>query len=154
VALEAARAATQVIDKTSEDLITVRSDNLPLAGEVPFDRREFNKSILGLRKKYRFEKKELSFKIAKILALRGDKREAVLTLKGGVEDVLLEADEASKKLEADMRCYLGLLYEEMGQSLLALREFRRVLKDFQPNHAEAQRGVERLRKQAGDRASN
>ncbi len=154
VALEAARAATQVIDKASEDLITVRSDNLPLAGEVPFDRREYNKSILGLRRKYRFEKKDLSFKVAKILALRGDKKEAVLTLRGGVEDVLLEVDDASKKLEADMRCYLGLLYEEMGQSLLALREFRRVLKDFQPDHVEAQRGVERLRKQAGDRASN
>ena len=154
-ALEAAKEALAVLDSSSEDLVTLRAESVPLTGEVRFDRREYNRSIVSLRKMFRREKKDVAFKEAKILALQGDKTEAILTLKRATEDTPIDSDEAMKKLEADIRCYLGILYEDLGQPRLALKEFRKVLKDCVPDHAESLRGVERLRRYSGqDRPGN
>ncbi len=153
-ALDSAKRATEVIDKVSEDLVAMSVDNVALAGEIPFDRREYNRSVLGLRKHYRQDKKELAYKMAKLLALTAQTKEAVLTLRSAIDDKLLDPSDESKKLEANIRCYLGLLYEELNQPLAALTEYRKVLKDLIPNHAECERGIERLKRHGADRASN
>ncbi len=153
-ALEAARKATKLIDKLSEDLVALSVDSVALAGEIPFDRRDYNRSVFGLRKQYRHEKKELAYKTAKILALSGETKEAVLTLRAAIDDKLLEPSDESRRLEGDIRCYLGLLYEELKQPLAALTEYRKVLKDLVPKHLECERGIERLKRHGGNRASN
>ena len=153
-ALEAARKATKVIDRLSEDLVALSVDSVALAGEIPFDRRDYNRSVFGLRKQYRHEKKELAYKTARILVLSGETKEAVLTLRAAIDDKLLELSDESRRLEADIRCYLGLLYEELKQPLAALTEYRKVLKDLVPKHLECERGIERLKRHGGNRASN
>ena len=153
-ALDAGKAALQLIDEANQDLVTLRFDSVTLSDNFSFDRREYNRSILSLRKAFRREKKETQFRIGRILAVLDDKKEAILTLRSAIEDHLIDADNSGRTLEADIRCFLGLLYEDLNQPLAALREYRKVLDEVEPGHAECSRAVERLRRKAGEKAGN
>ncbi|MBI4604891.1 MAG: tetratricopeptide repeat protein [Planctomycetes bacterium] len=157
LAVDAYRAALRVLDGLTGELVTLRGDAVPTGGSLPFDRREYNRSVLDLRKSYRTEKHDVSLKVSKALSLAGEKKEAMVVLKGLVDDLAFDGSGASRKLEAGARCYMGLLYEDLGQPVFALREYRKVLKDLDASHAECLRGVDRVRRQTqsgGDRSSN
>lgn len=154
--LGAYRAALGVIETLNERLVTLRFDKSALDGNPPFDRREYNRSVLDLRRRFRRQKLEISLEIAKIQSLEADRKEAMLTLKTaiGAASSLPDVDPESKALEASMRCHLGILYEQVGQPVLALKEFRKVLADLDPKHAETLLGVERIRRHARTQAGN
>jgi len=154
--LGAYRAALAVIETLNEGLVTLRFEQSPLDVGPSFDRREYNRSVLDLRRRFRRQKLEISLEIAKIQSLDEDRKEAMLTLKTAINaaSTLPDVDAVSKALEANMRCHLGLLYEQVGQPVLALKEFRTVLKDLDPKHPETLRGVERLRRHARTQAGN
>jgi hypothetical protein len=120
---------------------------LPSEAELPFDRREYNRSVLDLREKRRHERLLVLFEMAKVQAMLGKKKEAVLGLRTAVNDAAVEPGERSKKLQIAMRSYLGLLYEQNNERVLAVREYRKVLDDLDPENEAARQGIERLRRQ-------
>jgi len=155
-ALEAAKTADSLLEKLEAGLTALRFEEIPAGVELPFDRREYNRSVMDLRKRFRGKQQQLHFTAAKAKCLLGDKKEGILDLRRAIDDLAVDAPKDSKKLEADMRTFLGTLYEEMGQPLLALKEYRKVLKDVDPQHEESKRGIERLKRHArqGSEASN
>lgn len=145
LSLRSCREAMGVMDKLNENLGTLRAEAVALIGDLPFARREYNRSVFKLRRTYRQKKLELSFQAAKILSIQGDKKAAMLTLRQLVKEIQILEGEFTD-LEAQARCYLALLYEEAGRSLLALKEFRTVLKNLDSEHVESVRGIKRLRR--------
>jgi tetratricopeptide (TPR) repeat protein len=152
-ALQAAMKADSLLDKLADALTTLRFEDVPEGVELPFDRREYNRSVLDLRKTFRLKQRGLQLTIARIKVILGEKKEGILVLRRIIEDLGIDASDESRKIEADARAFLGTLYEEMGQALLALKEYRKVLKDLDPRHVESTKGMERLRRltrQAGE----
>ena len=151
LSLRSCREATQVMDKLNQNLAMLRAEAMVLTGDLPYARRDYNRSVFELRRAYRQKKLELSFQVAKILSIQGDKKAAMLTLRQLVKEIQI-VDGQFKDLEAKARCYLAVLYEEAGRPLLALKQFRKVLDDLDSEHAESVRGIKRLRRrdQAAD----
>ena len=81
LALESYREALKRLQDVNSGLRTLHADALPSDLEETFDRRAYNRSILDLRRHYRLERIETTFKAAKILAMTGKKRQAVLDLR-------------------------------------------------------------------------
>jgi tetratricopeptide (TPR) repeat protein len=146
-ALESYEKAASLFDRFGGELSTLRIEELPPGVELPFNRREHNRSVIDLRRMYRLRKQESVFQSAKIRSLLGEQKEAVLLLRAGIDDLALEDSAQARKVETGMRSYLGVLYEEMGQPLLALKEYRKVLADLDAENPECLRGMERLRRQ-------
>jgi tetratricopeptide (TPR) repeat protein len=145
-ALEASATADTLLDQIAKDHTALRFEEIPAGIELPFDRREYNRSVMDLRKRFRLKRQELQFATAKIKCLLGDKKEGMLILRRTIDDIATDPTEGSKKIEAGMRAFLGTLYEEMGSPLLALKEYRKVLQDVDPQHAECAKGLDRLKK--------
>jgi tetratricopeptide (TPR) repeat protein len=145
LSLRSCRESTAVMDKLTHDLAAMRAEAVEATGGLPFARRDYNRSVFRLRRTYRAKKLELSFQTAKVLAIQGDKKPAMLTLRQLVKEIQI-VDGEFKNLEARARCYLALLYEDVGRPLLALKQFRKVLDDLDPEHSESLRGIKRLRR--------
>jgi hypothetical protein len=148
-ALASYQAALSRLEKFNEELTTLRFEELPAGMDLPFDRRDYNRSVLDLRKSYRRQKEEAQFQAAKLMALLGEQKEALILLRRALDDLAVDPPGNTKKLEAEIRTYLGLLYEELGQPVVALREFRKVIGDLDAKNQEAQEGVKRLRRSQG-----
>jgi tetratricopeptide (TPR) repeat protein len=142
------RDALQLIEKAGDQLVALRAEDMPAAEALPFDRRAHNRSVLDVRRRMRQRRVELQFSLAKIEAMSGEKQAAMLTLNGAIGNAAQEEGEPWRKLQGQMRTYLGLLYEEAGEPLAALRQFRQVLQDLDPEQEDCKRGVERLRRKA------
>lgn len=147
LSLRSCREATAVMEELNHNLATLRVEAVALIGDLPFARREYNRTVFELRRTYRKKKLELTFQIAKILSIQGDKKAAMLSLRQLIKETqILEGE--FKDLEAQARCYLALLYEEAERPLLALQQFRKVLEDLDSEHAESVRGIKRLRRRS------
>jgi DNA-binding transcriptional MerR regulator len=151
-ALDRGLRALGLIEKLKDQLVALRAEDMPAVEELAFDRREYNRSVVDIRRRLRRQALEQQFSIAKIEAMLGEKEKGMLALKGAIDEAVLEDGDEWRRLEVQMRTYLGLLHEEAGQPLLALKQFRDVLKRLDPNQAECRRGLERLRRQSEETA--
>jgi hypothetical protein len=120
--------------------------DLPVDIDLPFDRRDYNRSIMELRVEYRQRRFEASFQIAKVRILLGDTKEGLKVLQTVIDTIALESDKSLAGLEAKMRVYLGLLYEQLDRPLLAFREYRYVLDQLDSENQAAAQAVDRLRR--------
>ena len=148
-ALASYEAAAEVLQRKGGDLSTLRFEDIPQGAEPPFDRREYNRSVVELRRALRIRRYEALLQAAKARSLLGDAREAMLILRRAAADLGLEPTDRSKKLEAEVRSFLGLLYEGAGENLLALKEYRKVIRDIDPANEACKKAVDRLRRTAG-----
>jgi tetratricopeptide (TPR) repeat protein len=160
-ALDAFDKALSLIESLGENLTVLRVSDLPSQIELSFDRREYNRSVLGLREKYELQRHEVLYRKGKIKALLGETKEALLALRTTADEVAVLKTEEARKLEGAVRSYLGLLYEELGEFSLAHREYRRVIDKLDPQNKDCQQGIDRIkrrmstgrgdRNEAGDR---
>ena len=148
-ALASYEAAAEVLERTGGGLSTLRFEDIPDGVQPPYDRREYNRSVVELRRSLRIRRFEALLQAAKTRSLLGDAREAMLILRRAASELGLEPTDRSKKLEAEVRSFLGLLYEGAGENLLALREYRKVIRDIDPNHEACKKAVDRLKRTAG-----
>lgn len=148
-ALASYTAAAEVLERTGGNLSTLRFEDIPDSVQPAFDRRDYNRSVVELRRSLRVRRYEALFKSAKTRSLLGDAREAMLILRRAAVDLGLEPTDRSKKLEAEVRCFLGLLYEGAGENLLALKEYRKVIRDIDPSNEACKKAVDRLKRTAG-----
>lgn len=145
-ALKSYRAALDALDKRVSSLTVVGPTDLPGNFELLYDRREFNRSVLGLRERLRYRRFEVRFSIVKILTVRNENEAALRELAVMIQEVSGDPSEEFRRLEASMRSFLGLLYEKLDRPLLAFQEYRKVLDELDPNDQASRDGVERLRK--------
>lgn len=145
LAREAYQSAAEVLDRTSKRMRTLSWDSIPADVEATFDRRSYNRSVLGLRTSYLLEEVDARYKAAKVQAMLGEKKAAVLELRKALREVAYEETPESESLQVRLRQYLGLLFEDMDQPLLAYREYRTILEELDAGNPLAARGVERIR---------
>ena len=80
-------------------------------------------------------------------AAQEDPKKAVVALRQGLETLNASTELKDKKpIEADLRAMLGVVYESMGQEVLAVKEYLKVVKDLDRTNQVCRRGYERLRK--------
>ena len=142
----------KLLENSSQRLVTLRHEDLPMVEELPFDRREFNLSVFAVRKDARLRAARVRFDLAKIDALVGTSEAVMISLGALVGDIALEKGAPWRELETDVRVYLGLLFERTNKPRLALRQYRAVLDRLDPERRECVSGMERLRRRlpAGD----
>jgi hypothetical protein len=149
-ALASYEAAASILERKGGDLSTLRFEDIPENAQPSFDRREYNRTVVELRKNLRIRRYQALLQAAKTRSLLGDRKEALLILRRAAADLALDPTDASKKLEAEIRSFLGLLYEGAAENLLALREYRKVIRDLDPNNEACRKAVERLKKNVND----
>jgi tetratricopeptide (TPR) repeat protein len=149
-ALQGYETARKQILENLRGLRSMRAEELIPGHQLPFERREYNRTVIEVRKAYEAQLARLALKIAKAEALLGDRKKAALTLRAGLQDLGLAIElPGAKVLEAELRRYLGLIYETLGQDILALEEYRKVLGELDPEDENCRKAVERLRRKAG-----
>jgi tetratricopeptide (TPR) repeat protein len=138
--------ALALIEAMSTELVALQAEELPTAEDLPFDRREHNQSVKDIRLRHRLLRAEVLCSLAEAESLLGRKEEAMKRLRVAVDEVVLEEGEAWRKIEAEMRTHLGLLYEGDDKPALALQQFRQVLEKIDPERMDAKQGAARVRR--------
>ncbi|MCZ6792412.1 MAG: hypothetical protein O7J95_02215 [Planctomycetota bacterium] len=157
--LEHLLAALDGYDRTQKTLRAelerqrvLRSEDLVNVDGLPFETRLHNRDVLDVRRSYETEIVDLYLKRARIHSLMGRYKKAFAELRGGIDylSLTLEVNDR-RKLESSLRSYLGLTYENLGEDLLALKQYRQVLRKIDENHKVSKQGIERLRKKSNRR---
>lgn len=148
-ASEAYRSALEIAEKRLASLVVLGPADLPEGFELVYDRREFNRSVLGLRERLRRRKFEVLLSAVRIRVVRNENEAALKDLRALVQEVAADSGKDSRAIEASARSLLGLLYEKLGRPLLAFQEYRKVLDDLDPGDRASREGIERLRRRVG-----
>lgn len=147
-ALEALQSARKLLEANMRDLLALRTSDLPILESLPFEPRAYNRTVLEVRSSYESELIRVFIKTARVRALLGDRKEAVLALQDALANISLSPRLAeAKELEVEVRSYLGVNYETLGKSALALREYQKVVRDLDPKNETCLRGLERLKRE-------
>jgi hypothetical protein len=150
-ALKDLKAARELIESAMRRLVALRVEDLPVLETLPFERRAHNRTLLEVRMEYEAELVRVLLKTARVQAQLGDRKQTILALQAGLENLTLTPDlPAAKELEIELRSFLGLNYETIGKDSLALREYRRVLDRLDAGNEACRHGVERLRRRANE----
>ena len=146
-ALEGYSLAEKKIVESMGNIQVMSSVDIPQLGTLPFERRAHNRNALAVREELEKEGIRLSIKKARVYRLQEDPKKAVVALRQGLETLNASTELKDKKaLEADLRAMLGVVYESMGQEVLAVKEYLKVVKDLDRTNPVCRRGYERLRK--------
>ena len=146
-ALEGYSLAEKKIVESMGNIQVMSSVDIPQLGTLPFERRAHNRNALAVREELEKEGIRLSIKKARVYRLQEDPKKAVVALRQGLETLNASTELKDKKaLEADLRAMLGVVYESMGQEILAVKEYLKVVKDLDRTNPVCRRGYERLRK--------
>ena len=146
-ALEGYSLAEKKIVESMGNIQVMSAVDIPQLGTLPFERRAHNRNALAVREELEKEGIRLSIKKARVYRLQEDPKKAVVALRQGLETLNASTELREKKaLEADLRAMLGVVYESMGQEVLAVKEYLKVVKDLDRTNPVCRRGYERLRK--------
>jgi len=136
--------AMRLVVSAREELTLLGVGDLPVEDVLPFDRREHNREVAMVRGSFRMRRAQLALEAAKLEARLGRSSNATARLSEMLLEVTQEEGKDWRALETEIRTYLGLVLEGSGQASLALRQFRIVLQDLDPERDDCQRGVRRL----------
>ena len=146
-ALEGYSLAEKKIAELMGNIQVMSAADIPQLETLPFERRTHNRNALAVREELEEKGIRLSIKKARVYRLQEDPKKAVVTLRQGLETLSASAEIKDKKvIEADLRAMLGVVYESMGQEVLAVKEYLKVVKDLDRTNPVCRRGYERLRK--------
>lgn len=146
-ALKGYSLAEKKIAESMGNIQVMSAGDIPQLGTLPFERRAHNRNALAVREELEKEGIRLSIKKARVYRLQEDPKKAVVALRQGLETLNASAEIKDKKaIEADLRAMLGVVYESMGQEVLAVKEYLKVVKDLDRTNPVCRRGYERLRK--------
>lgn len=145
-ALAAFDAALEISKTSLERLEVLQPDGIPPGFDLVYDRRQYNRGVVDLRDRLRRERFDIEFRRARTLALKGEELDAIKALRAVANDMAVDSSDEAKRIQASVRAYLGVLYEKMGRPVLALREYRRIVDDIDPEHADAVQGIARLQR--------
>ncbi len=146
-ALEGYSLAEKKIVESMGNIQVMSAVDIPQLGTLPFERRAHNRNALAVREELEKEGIRLSIKKARVYRLQEDPKKAVGALRQGLETLNASTELKDKKaLEAELRAMLGVVYESMGQEVLAVKEYLKVVKDLDRTNPVCRRGYERLRK--------
>lgn len=143
-ALERFDEAMRLVVSAREELTLLGVGDLPVEDVLPFDRREHNREVAMVRGSFRMRRAQLALEAAKLESRLGRATNATARLSEMLLEVTQEEGKDWRALETEIRTYLGLVFEGAGQPGLALRQFRIVLQDLDPDRDECQRGARRL----------
>jgi tetratricopeptide (TPR) repeat protein len=146
-ALEGYSLAEKKIAESMGNIQVMSAGDIPQFDTLPFERRAHNRNALAVREELEEKGIRLSIKKARVYRLQEDPKKAVVALRQGLETLNASAEVKDKKaIEADLRAMLGVVYESMGQEVLAVKEYLKVVKDLDRTNQVCRRGYERLRK--------
>ena len=144
-ALESYRSAQVLIENAQSNLVTLSIEDLPVDQTLAFDRRSHNRTVLEFRKKYRRQRFELVIATARVESLIGDTASAIGTLEKGLADMRTFRNISElRPVEVSLRNLLGLFYEQTGQNLRALRQYRFVQKFLDKDDEQSRRAEQRM----------
>ncbi len=143
--LEAYEKALAALGDRRGHLVTMTLEDLPLSGELAFDRRTHNRSVVQIRKAYRQHKFDYLLSAARIRSLLKDHAGAIDLLSSELGELVTYRESGLKEHEVGVRNLLGYLYEQEGRGLDALRQFQFVLKYLDKGNATSRAGIVRLR---------
>ncbi len=143
LALEKFAMATSRIERSQEELVLLYREDLPV-GELPaVNMREHNSRVVHVRADLRLAQARCLLGVAKVQSLLGDAQKAVRAVATAIE--VIEEDPGSQVQTTllKLREYLALLYENQGRHASAYREYRKILKEIDPQNGVALKGLER-----------
>lgn len=153
-ALEHYRLAEKEIRETLGDIQVLGAADIPQLDSLPFQRRAHNRTALALREELEKESIRLYLKYARVYRMQENSEKAVVSLRQGLQALGASTElEDTKLLEADLRAMMGVIYESMGEDILAVREYLKVVKELDRTNQVCRRGYERLRKRLGKKKS-
>ena len=153
--LEGYRTAIGQIDGRQQNLETLTLDDLPIEETLSFDRRRYNRTVVEFRQKYRRDRYRYVLAAARVESLTGDRAAAIKTLEAGLESMTaFRSTTDLRKSEIGIRSLLGLLYEQQGETLEALRQYRFVVSELDSQHEPSLLAIQRVAKRRSDRAGN
>jgi len=143
------RSAINMMVEYSDGLKIIESGDLPQDLPPAFERRFYNRTLLDLKDNLRQKRATAHYALAKIRSLLDDRPRAIAELNDAIDVVHRirgnSRGEAVRDLLIDLHNYRGFLFEEEGQIVKALQDYRAVLnKDLDPRNATALEGVRRL----------
>ena len=122
-ALEGYSLAEKKIAESMGNIQVMSAGDIPQLDTLPFERRAHNRNALAVREELEKDGIRLSIKKARVYCLQEDPKKAVVALRQGLETLNASAEIKDKKaIEADLRAMLGVVYESMGQEVLAVKE--------------------------------
>ena len=146
-ALEGYSLAEKKIVESMGNIQVMSAVDIPQLDTLPFERRAHNRNALAVREELEKEGIRLFIKKARVYRLQEDPKKAVVALRQGLETLNASTELKDKKpIEADLRAMLGVVYESMGQEVLAVKEYLKVVKHLDRTNQVCRRGYERLRK--------
>jgi tetratricopeptide (TPR) repeat protein len=137
--------AVQKIEDAQARISLVDRVDLPVESLPLFDVREHNRAVLSVKSNLRLDKSHCLMGISKTLALLGKQEAAVIRLAEAVDLIAEDDHRSARRLLLDLRNYLGMLYENLGQYSYAYLEYKRVLRDLNSENQTAQEGMRRVR---------
>ena len=146
-ALEYYLLVEKKIEETLGNIQVLGATDIPQLDSLPFERRAHNRAALTIREELEKENIRLYLKYARVYRMQEKPEKAVVSLRQGLQ-VLGASNELkdTRLLEADLRAMMGVIYESMGEDVLAVREYLKVVKELDRTNQVCRRGYERLRK--------
>ncbi|MEC9352196.1 MAG: hypothetical protein VYD81_02675, partial [Planctomycetota bacterium] len=146
-ALENYLRAEKKIGEALGNIQVLGAADIPQLDSLPFERRAHNRTALTIREELEKESIRLYLKYARVYRMQENPEKAVVSLRQGLQVLGASAElKETRLLEADLRAMMGMIYESMGEDVLAVREYLKVVKELDRTNQVCRRGYERLRK--------
>ncbi len=146
-ALENYLLAEKKIGEALGGIQVLGAADIPQLDSLPFERRAHNRTALTIREELEKESIRLYLKYARVYRMQENPEKAVVSLRQGLQVLGASAElKETRLLEADLRAMMGIIYESMGEDVLAVREYLKVVKELDRTNQVCRRGYERLRK--------
>ena len=146
-ALEKYLLAEKKITEALGNINVLSAADIPQLDSLPFERRAHNRAALTIREELEKESIRLYLDYARVYRLQDDPKKALVALRQGLQTLSASTElKETNFIEADLRAMMGIIYESLGEDVLAVREYLKVVKELDRTNQVCRRGYERLRK--------